>query len=383
MEIKIENARNYLIDDIDNLNDEINSNDIEFEKMFKIKEENNEQKRTLIGFLKKIKDLYKKNEIVQTINKKLLELNNLEEHDYELAIDIFLEKFKYMLDKVPEKEKYDINYNYFYEDLVLVIHKFLIINNNSDLLIKILNKILSKGEKTDNLSENAINIINYGNVSILSMISISKNILSEDELNKLIKFSSYFSNFLLNFIQYYDSDIVTEYKYISTIFSKILEIDVSNDFERYKIINSSSTIDFLIKLQGIQSHIRSKIKENEYNTLYNKAIMNTLVGIAKIYIKYKLSNEDSSMIFSLLQFELENTIPQFMLYFTNEELSELFDSLLDFVDSINSNIRRTAHKLLLDFKKLNLISFNSKQQKNEEEEEEINMDDNNIIKEEK
>ena len=383
MEIKIENAKNYLIDSINNLIDEINSNDIEFEKMFKVKEENNEQKRTLIGFLQKIKDLYNKNEIVQTINKKFSELNNLEEHDYELAIDIFLEKFKYMLDKVPEKENYDINYNYFYEDLVLTIHKFLIINNNSDLLIKILNKILSKGEKTDNLSENAINIINKENLAILSMISTSKNILTEDELNKLIKFSSFFSNFLLNFIQYYDSDIVMEYKYISKIFSKILEIDVSNNFERYKIINSSSTIDFLIKLQGIQSHIKSKIKENEYNILYNNVIMKILVGIAKIYNKYKLSNEDTSMIFSLLQFELENTVPLFMLYFTNDELSELFDSLLDFVDSINSNIRKTAHKLLLDFKKLNLIHFNSKQQENEDEDEKINIDNNNIIKEEK
>ena len=35
--------------------------------------------------------------MTQTINKKLLELNNLDEHDYELAIDIFLEKFKFML----------------------------------------------------------------------------------------------------------------------------------------------------------------------------------------------------------------------------------------------------------------------------------------------
>ena len=382
MENKIENARNYLIDLINNLIDEISNNDNEYRKMFKIKDENNEQKRALIGFLNKIKVLYNKDEMTQTINKKLLELNNLEEHDYELAIDIFLEKFKYMLDKVKEKEKYDINYNYFYEDLVLVIHKFLIVNNNSDLLIKILNKVLSKGENIDNISENTINIINKENISILNMISLSKDILSEDELHKLIKFSSYYSNFLLNFIQHYDSDIINEYKYISKIFSKFLEIDVSNNFERYKIVNSSSTIDFLIKLQGIQSHIKSKIKENEYNNLYNDAIMKTLIGIDKIYNKYKLSNEDTSMIFSLLQFELENTVPQFMLYFSNDELSELFDSLLDFVDSINPNLRRIAHRLLLDFKKLNLICFTSKQQENEEKEEEIKQDNENIINEE-
>ena len=365
METKIENARNYFIDSINNLIDEITNNNNEYKKMFRIREEeNNEHKQSLIIFLNKIKELYDREEMTQTINKKLLELNDLDEHDYELSIDIFLEKFKYMLDKISEKEKYDINFNYFYEDLILVIHKFLIINNNNDLLIKILNKILSKSEN-NNISATCIKIISQENLSILHMISFSKTILSEEELYKLIKFNSYYSCFLLNFIQLYDSDIIEEYKYIYQIFSKILEIDTSNNFERYKIINSSSTIDFLIKLQGIQSYIQSKINKNELKKLYNNSIIEALVGINKIYIKYKLNNEDTSMMFNILQFELEKTIPKFMLSFNNEELEQLFYSLLDFVDSINPNLRKISHNLLLDFKKLNLIKFNSKNEEDE------------------
>ena len=384
MEIKIENARNYLIDSINDLINKININNDEYEKMFKIKEEeeNNEQKKNLIRFLNKINDLYNKDEMTQTINKKLLELNNLDEHDYELAIDIFLEKFKFMLDKISTKQNNNINYNYFYEDLVLVIHKFLIINNNSDLLIKILNKILSKTETNNNISDTSIQTINSENIFILNILSMSKTILTEDELHKLIKFNSYYSSFLLNFIQQYDSDIIEEYKYISEIFSRILEIDTSNNYERYKIINSSLTIDFLIKLQGIQSYIKSKLNEIDYNKIYNKAIIKVLVGVNKIYNKYKLNNEDTSMMFSLLQFELEKTIPKFMLFFSDDELNELFYSLLDFVDSINPNLRKISHKLLLDFKKLNLVYFkgnNENEIKEENENEEMN---NNIIKEE-
>jgi len=358
MDIRIENAKQYLIDSIDHLIKEIIEENEEYEKMFNIKDNGNEQKKVLISFLKKIQDLYNKEEMNQTINKKFSELSNMDEHNYELAIDFFLEKFKYMIDRIPEKENYELNYNYFYEDLVLTIHKLLIINNNSDLLMKIINKILSKSE--NNISKNSIKSINKHNLFILNAFSSSKLILSEDELHKLVKFGSYYSSFLLNFIQQYESDIVIEYKYISQIFSKFLEIDISNNFEKFKITNSSSTIDLLIKLQGIQSHIKSKINENEYRNIYNKFIMKTILGINEVYNKYNLGNEESSLMFSLLQFELENTIPKFILYFTNEELIQLFNAILDFVDSINSNIRGLAHKLLLDFKKLNLICFQSK-----------------------
>ena len=362
---KYENTKIFLIDSIDNLIREISEENNEYKKMFNTNNENDERKKTLIPFLKNIQDLYSREEIGQSISKKLVEFNNMDEHDYELSIDIFLEKFKIMIDKIPEKEKQELNYNYFYEDLVLSINKLIIVNINSDILMKIINKILSKSESNIRISENSIKLVNKENLLILNLLSKSKNILSESELHKLINFSRHYSNFLLNFIQQYESDIIIEYKYISKIFSKFLEMDISNNYEKYKVSNCSSTISFLAKLQEIQSYIKTKIKEDEYHLIYNKHIVQTLISINKIYNKYQLSDEDESEIFGLLQFELENNIPKFILYFSNDELSQLFEVLLDFVNSNNPNIRRLSQCLLLDFKKLNLINFQSKQKTNE------------------
>ena len=371
-ETKVENARIFLVDTIDNEIGEISGENYEFKNIFTSNNENDERKKALISILNKIQDLYSREEIGQSIYKKLDEFNNLEEHDYELSIDIFLEKFKIMIDKIPEKEKQELNYNYFYEDLVLNINKFIIISINSDILMKINNKILTKSESTITISENSIKLVKKGNLLILNILSKSKNNLSENELNKLMNFSRHYSNFLLNFIQQYESDIIIEYKYISKIFSKFLEMDISNNYEKYKIINSSSTISFLTKLQEIQSYIKSKIKEDEYHLIYNKEIVQILIAINKIYNKYQLSDEDESDIFGLLKFELENTIPKFMIYFSNDELSQLFEALLDFVNSINPNIRKLSHNLLLDFKKLKLINFQSRQNKNVNNENNIN-----------
>ena len=306
--------------------------------------------------MKKIKELYNKEDMTKTIQKKLNDINDLDEKDYELAIDIFLEKFRYMIDKIPEKEKYDLNFDFFYEDLILIIHKFIIINSYSDLLIKILNKILSREEKNI-ISEQGLEKINIYNINILSILSEPKNEILEDELNKLVKFGNNFASFLLNFSQNYPNDEKVEFKLISEIFYKTLEIDILNKYDKYKIINSSLTIDFLIKLQGIQNNIKTKIKKEELNLIYNEAIIKVIQVMHQIYIKYKLSNEDNSLIFSLLLFELENTIPNFFLLFKSEELNILFYALLDFVDAINPNLRKISHELLRDFKKYNLIVF--------------------------
>ena len=349
IESKISNAKIYLNNDINNLLQDDNI----YQKIFK---KNKEDKTPLTAFMKKIKELYNKEDMTKTIQKKLNDINDLDEKDYELAIDIFLEKFRYMIDKIPEKEKYDLNFDFFYEDLILIIHKFIIINTYSDLLIKILNKILSREEKNI-ISEQGLEKINIYNINILSILSEPKNEILEDELNKLVKFGNNFASFLLNFSQNYPNDEKVEYKLISEIFYKTLEIDILNKYDKYKIINSSLTIDFLIKLQGIQNNIKTKIKKEELNLIYNEAIIKVIQVMHQIYIKYKLSNEDNSLIFSLLLFELENTIPNFFLLFKSEELNILFYALLDFVDAINPNLRKISHELLRDFKKYNLIVF--------------------------
>ena len=45
------------------------------------------------------------------ITKKLSELANIEERNYEFAIDVFLEKFKNMFSTLKENEQY-LKYNY-------------------------------------------------------------------------------------------------------------------------------------------------------------------------------------------------------------------------------------------------------------------------------
>ena len=365
IEIKISNAKIYFNNDIKYLLNEISKNNDNDELLYKkiFKNNNKEQKMAFIGFLNKIKELYNKEEMNKTIYKKINDLNDLDEKNYELAVDIFLEKFRYMIDKIPEKENYDLKFDFFYEDLILVIYKFIITNTHSDLLFKIMNKILSK---KNIISKQSIEIINQNNINILTILSKVKSDLIEEELPKLIKFEYNFSSFLFNFIQNYSSDIKLEFKLISEIFYKTLEFDIKNNYEKYKIINSSLSIDFLIKLEGIQSNIRTKLKENELNQIYNEGLIKVIENIHQIYIKYKLYNEDNSMIFSLLLFELENTVPKFFLLFKNYELNILFYSLLDFVDALNPNLRNTSHGLLRDFKKYDLITFKGNNENVEE-----------------
>ena len=369
MEIKISNAKIYLNNDINFLLNEIdkdNDKELLYKKIFRNNTE--EQKRAFIGFLNKIKELYNKEEMNKTINKKLNDLNDLDEKNYELAIDIFLEKFIYMINKIPEKENHDLNFDFFYEDLILILHKFAFINSNSDLLIKILIKIITQKEK-NKITESNIKQINKNNINILNILTKIRTDLNEDELSNLIKFGNNFSSFLLNFIQNYPTDINKEFKLISEIFYKTLELDTKNNYEKYKIINSSSTIDFLIKLQGIQTFIKNKFKENEINQVYNQALIKVIENMHQIFVKYKLNKEDNSMLFSLLLFELENTVPKFFTLFKSEELNILFNALLDFVDAVNPNLRKISFQLLHDFKKYDLIIFkgNNKDIEGEEE----------------
>ena len=173
-----------------------------------------------------------------------------------------------------------------------------------------------------------------------------------------MSFSSSYSSFLLSFIQHYKSDIVTEYKLISEIFSKILQIDLENVFERFKIVTSSSTVDMLIKLQGIQLNILSKIEGGNFSELYTEDVsLKKIVQLNKIYDKYKLANEENSLMNGVFQFELEKTMPKFIKYFSDKELKELFFILLNFTDSSNNNLRKTAKNILHEFIKLNLVKF--------------------------
>ena len=363
IEAKTENIRLNLIDSLTSLITDFSSeNGVEYDKIFYEKEKKAEHKTALIGFLREIKEGYNKPEMISIIKKKLNELNNIDERNYEFAIEIFLEKFKNMYSTLEENEQY-LKYNYFYEDLFLTVHKLLIINNNSDLLIKILNKILSADDNIDtnkqgSISPKCISKINDGNLFILNLISNAKIKTNEEKLHKLVGFSSSYSNFVLSFIQHYDSDIEKEFKLLSKIFCKILQMDLENTFERYKIISSSSTVDMLIRFQGIQSTILGKIKNEEYERLYSDdTSINKLLYLNKIYDKYNLSNEDNNPMINILEFELEKTLPKFMKCLNENELKQIFRVLTNLIDSKDVNLRKAVKNLLNEFTNINLVIF--------------------------
>ena len=363
LDAKIENIRLNLIDSLSELiNDFSDENGVEYDKIFYEGEKKRENKLALIGFLREIKEGYNKKEMTLIIKKKLIELTNIEERNYEFAIDVFLDKFKNMFSGLAKNEQY-LKYNYFYEDLFLTIHKLVIINNNSDLLIKILNKVLTMDDNIDvnkkgTISQKCISKINEGNLFILNLISNAKIQTNEEKLHKLVGFCSSFCNFYLSFIQHYESDIVAEFKYLSKIFYKFLQIELENTFERYKIINSSSTVDMLIKFQGIQLTILEKIKNGEYEKLYSgESNIRKLIYLNKIYNKYNLNNQENQPMINILQFELENILPKFMKSLSEDELKQIFVVLINLIDSNDSNLRKATKNLLNEFTNLNIISF--------------------------
>ena len=363
IEAKAENIRLNLIDSLSSLiSDFSDENGVEYDKIFYEVEKKKEHKTALIGFLREIKEGYNKKEMTLIIKKKLSELANIEERNYEFAIDVFLEKFKNMFSSLGKNEQY-LKYNYFYEDLFLTIHKLMIINNNSDLLIKIMNKVLTTDDNIDvnkkgTISPKCISKINDGNLFILNLISNAKIATNEEKLHKLVGFSSSYCNFVLSFIQHYESDIDTEFKLLSKIFSIFLQIDLENVFERYKIVSSSSTVDMLIRFQGIQLTILNQIKNGEYERLYSDELsIRKLINLNKIYNKYNLNNQENKPMINILQFELENILPKFMKCLSEDELKQIFEVLINLIDSNDTNLRKATKNLLQEFTKLNMISF--------------------------
>ena len=364
IEAKTENIRLNLIESLSTLiNDFSDEKGVEYDKIFYDVEKKKEHKTALIGFLREIKEGYNKNEMTLIIKKKLAELTNIEERNYEFAIDVFLEKFKNMFSSLDKNEQY-LKYNYFYEDLFLTIHKLLIINNNSDLLIKILNKVLTTDDNIDSnkkgtISQKCISKINEGNLFILNLISNAKIKTNEEKLHKLVGFSSSYCNFVLSFIQHYESDINNEFKLLSKIFSKFLQIELENVFDRYKIVSSSSTVDMLIRFQGIQLTILDQIKNGEYDQLYSdESSIRKLIYLNKIYNKYNLSNQENKPMINILIFELENIMPKFMKCLSEDELKQIFEVLINLIDSNDTNLRKATKNLLNEFTKLNIITFN-------------------------
>lgn len=330
----------------------------EHDKMFYINDKRDEHKLRAVGFLKEIKEMYIKGEMANYMINKINKLYYLDESNYELSIKYFLEKFKNMFCKNKDENnnnKY-INYNYFYIDLLLLIQKLAILNNNADLIYRTLYKIisLSMNELT---KENSYKLIK-NNILILEIISLSdKNFTTEEDIYKFIKYSLFFSNYLLDFIQLFQNNFIEIYKLISKLFNKILLIDLNNNFEKYKIVNSNTTIVLLLKLQDIQLYILSKI--NDYKEIKNIDDINKIINLNKIYNKYQIEKEENSLINKVFIVELENILPKYIIILNNNEIEIIYECLTNLICSANHNIRKGAKNILKSFIHMNLISVNN------------------------
>ena len=115
----------------------------------------------------------------------------------------------------------------------------------------------------------------------------------------------------------------------------------------------------LVRIQGIQSTIIDKIKNEEYSKLYSKDIsINKIMYLNKIYNKYNLYNQENKPMINILQFEIEKTLPKFIKCLNVNELKQIFDFLINLIDSNDTNLRKAAKSLFLEFVKLNLITLN-------------------------
>ena len=193
---------------------------------------------------------------------------------------------------------------------------------------------------------------------ILKIISCSDiKIKNEEEIYKYIKYTLDFSNYLLDFIQLFQTDMIEIYKLISKLFNNILLIDLDNNFEKYKIVNSNSTIVLLLKLQDILLFLFNKI--SNYNEIKNSNDINIIINLNKIYEKYQIEKEENSLINKVFIVELENILPKIIENLNNKEIEIIYECLTHLICSMNHNIRKGAKNILKQFMQMNLISLNN------------------------
>ena len=255
-----------------------------------------------------------------------------------------------------------IKYNYFYDDLILTIQQLSILNTNSVLIYRILFKIISSS--IEDISISTKNKLIENNICVLKLISLSKiDLINEKEIFKFIKYSLDFSNYYLDFIQIIYFDFKQSFELISKIFNNILLLDLenNNNLEKYKIINSSSTIALLMKLQDLQLYIINKTSKENIVKLKNPDKFRTIIYLNKIYEKYNINNEENSLMNKIYIFELENIIPKFAKLLNDEELDNTYQCLINLIGSINHNIRNGAKNILKLFVNDKLIFLHKKE----------------------
>jgi len=340
----LENNINILINDFNNKKGK------EYNEIFHNDDTGIKHRNKLCGFLTEIKKEIKNDKYNKLVNKRINDVKDIDENNYENLIKYFLEKFKNMFiiqnNGDNSSDKNYINYNYFYSELILTIQQLSIFNSNSDLIYKILFKIISSS--IENISLFNKNKLIENNHFILTIISSSEmTSINEKDIFKYLKYILDFANYFLEFIQLFNFDFTPSLNLVLKLFNNILLLDLENEnnSEKNKIINSSAVIVLLMKLQDIQLYILNKTKKENLIKI-KKEKNNNIIYLNQIYEKYLMNKDVNSLINKIYIFELENLLLKFVEFFNKNELENIYQFLINLICSINHDIRKGAKNIL-------------------------------------
>jgi len=167
-----------------------------------------------------------------------------------------------------------------------------------------------------------------------------------------------------------------EYKCYSNLFLKLLKIDLDNSFEKYRIIDNTKnlTCENLKLISKIKYLIIEKT--NDFKFLFDDSIVESLICLISLYNKYNLSereNEKSELI-DVIQFELTYLVPKFLIYFDSIDLDRIYASLVEIMDTTNSNLRFSIKYIFKQFRTKKLIRFDKDTNDKENEKENYRHD---------
>ena len=341
----------HLMNDINKDLAEIESNNDILKSRFCLENENKEDINRIIKVYKHISNEFKEENDVSLIEGKLLIINSLDEKNYEITFENFIEKFKKMFFNNNNNKKY----NFFYENILISMFKYCVYNKNGKVL-KILIKFLN--EKFSDKFYNKIHEKNNNIVNLLENFNFENNNNNKSSniknLNDLIKFGNDYSNFIKNFnYDIFNNKEKEKFNVISNIFCKILEICLNKNINK-KFINDFTNM--LNNLQIIREEIINKNNNiiNEYekeNVIFNNMI--------------KIFNDDNNNIniknnenyINIIIFEIEKILNLFLKIFDEKSLENVFENLMDLTETDNNKLRTSSKNLIKLYIKYKLFVF--------------------------
>jgi hypothetical protein len=142
---------------------------------------------------------------------------------------------------------------------------------------------------------------------------------------------------------------------VSSILNKYLSNNQSN-----VILNNEKGMSMLIVIEDIKKTILDKT--TDYNSLIgnnsdvNFGIM-CLKAISGFFEKNNLNTENNIPLVKVIQSELNNVLPKFIQNLNENEMKNVFTSLIEFVDSVNIDLRTAAKNMLKYFVDNNFCIF--------------------------